>query len=216
MTVIYGQMDKIMIKWLLNDTVAVGLYAIAITICALISFVPIAILDSARPLIAEAKIENEEKYQLRFRQLAAGLIWISIFYSLFITLFSKEILYILYGADYIGANICLKIAVWYTAFSYLGSARNFWLVCENKKRFVFIFSAIGAACNIIMNFAFIPIWGINGAAIATLATQILANFVIPFFFKETRAYGKHVFYAFLLRKIELKNFLKIFLSRVQK
>ena len=60
-----------------------------------------------------------------------------------------------------------------------------------------------------MNFVFIPLWGINGAAIATLVTQIIANFLLPCVFKTTRPYGKAVLYAILLRKLKLKE---LFLS----
>ncbi len=205
MIVIYGHMDRVMIKWLMESTREVGLYSAAITICSIISFIPSAILDSARPLIAEAKNESEEKYNLRFRQLVAGIMWISFLYSIFITVFSKLIIYLMYGSEYLDANICMKIAVWYTAFSFIGSAKDFWLICEDKKRYVFIFSAIGAGCNVIMNLVFIPWWGINGAAIATLITQILANFIIPFVFKETRQYSKYVLNAIFLRNLQLKN-----------
>ncbi len=213
MVVIYAQMDRIMIKHLMGSTEKVGLYSAAITICGFISLIPIAILDSGRPLISEAKLESEEKYKLRFKQLAAGIIWTCVLYSAFITLFSKIIIYLLYGEDYLGANVCLKIAVWYTSFSYLGSARSFWLICEDKKKYVFVFSLIGAICNVIMNFAFIPIWGINGAAIATLITQILANFVVPLMFKQTREYGKLVIEAFILKDIQLKDMISLVLKR---
>ena len=216
MVVIYGQMDRIMIKQLMGSTREVGLYSAAIAICGYISLIPTAILDSGRPLISEAKLESEEKYKLRFKQLAAGIIWCCVLYSIFITFFSKIILNLLYGKDYLDANVCLKIAVWYTSFSYLGSARSFWLICENKKRFVFIFSLIGAICNVAMNFIFIPIWGINGAAIATLITQILANFVVPFIFKETREYGKLVIEAVLLKDIQLVHTCKMFLMGLKK
>lgn len=205
MVVVYGQMDRVMIKQLMDSTAEVGLYSAAITICGMIGFIPVAILDSARPLIAEAKNESEAKYKLRFRQLVAGIMWLCIIYSVFITGLSKYIIYYMYGEEYMGANICLKIAVWYTAFSYLGSARSFWLICEDKKKYVFIFSAIGAALNVVMNFMFIPMWGINGAAVATLATQIIANFVIPLMFKATREYGKSVIDALLLRNLKIKE-----------
>lgn len=215
MVVIYGHMDKIMIKQLMNSTREVGLYSAAITICGLIGFIPSAILDSARPLIAEAKKENEEKYRLRFRRLVAGIMWICILYSAFITLFSKIIIYLMYGKQYMDANICLKIAVWYTSFSYLGSARSFWLICENKKRYVFVFSFIGALCNVVMNFIFIPIWGINGAAIATLITQIFANFVIPYLFKNTREYGKMVLESLFLKEIDFKEIIYGFVRKIR-
>ena len=209
MVVIYGQMDKIMIKQLMDSTKEVGIYSATINICGLIGFIPVALLDSARPLIAEAKNESEEKYKLRFRQLVAGIMWLCIIYSLFVMIFSKLIINLIYGKAYMGANVCLKIAVWYTTFSYLGSAKSFWLICENKKKYVFIFSVIGAICNVSMNLMFIPIWGINGAAVATLITQILVNFIIPIMFKETREYGKCVLDALLLRNIQLKEIIKL-------
>ena len=211
MVFIYGQLDRIMIKQMLDSTSEVGLYSAALTICTIISFIPKAFLDSSRPLIAEAKLNDEELYRLRFTQLVCVIIWISFIYSAFVTVFSKFIVYIMYGEEYMGAVTCLKIAVWYTAFSYLGSARNFWLICENKKKYVFIFSAFGAVANIILNLVLIPVWGINGAAFATFLTQFLANFVIPFFVKDTREYGRCVVDALVFRNVkinELSNLIK--------
>lgn len=210
MLVIYGQIDRIMIKHMMNSNAEVGLYSATITICSMIGFLPIAILDSARPLIAEAKKTDEKTYAMRFRQLIAGILWLCILFSVFVTLFSEIIIYLIYGPEYSGASNCLKIVVWYTAFSYLGSAKNFWLICEDKKKYVFIFSALGAGCNVIMNLIFIPFMGINGAAIATLLTQILSNFIIPVLFKETREYGIYVVDALLLRNIQLGNLFKMF------
>lgn len=216
MVVIYGQIDRIMIKHIMNSNKEIGLYSAAITICTIIGFIPIAILDSARPLIAEAKKIGEEFYARRFRQLIACIMWLSFAFSAFVTVFSYIIINIIYGAEYSGANICLKIVVWYTAFSYLGSAKNYWLICENKKKFVFIFSAIGAGCNVIMNLIFIPLCGIKGAAIATLLTQILANFIIPLSIKSTREYGMYVIDALLLRNIHFDDIIKILRIRLIK
>lgn len=216
MVVVYGQIDKIMIKQLMDSTEQVGLYSTALVICSMIGFIPVAFLDSARPLIAEAKNQSEELYRLRFRQLVAGIMWLCFAYSFFVTLFSNLILRLLYGEAYMGANVCLKIAVWYTAFSYLGSARSYWLICENKKKYVFVFSAIGAGCNVIMNLIFIPSWGINGAALATLITQVLANFIIPILIPDTREYGKTVISAVFLKNIQLRSFLALITNKLRR
>ncbi len=213
MVVIYGQIDRIMIKQIMNSTREVGLYSAAITICGLISLIPSAILESGRPIIAEAKKVSDEKFRLRFRQILAMIIWVCVLYSIFITFFSKIIIYLMYGNEYSSANVCLKIAVWYTSFSYMGSARNFWLICEDKKKYVFIFSCLGAVCNVVMNITFIPIWGINGAAIATLITQILANLIIPITFKNTRSYSKEVVNAVFFKNIHFKEMISVFLKR---
>lgn len=205
MVVIYGQIDKIMIKHILDSKQDVGLYSAALNICALIAFIPQAIIDSARPLIMEAKKKDEKLYQTRMSQLISGVVWINIIYSVFLTVLSKQIILLLYGDAYLSADSCLKIATWYTAFSFLGAIRSLWLICEEKNRYVFIFSAGGAVTNVLLNCIFIRISGINGAALATLLTQFLANFIYPLIFKNTRVYSILIIKGFFLRSVNIKE-----------
>jgi len=205
MVVVYAQIDRIMIKQMLNSNSDVGLYSAAVTICQLFGFLPITLLEAMRPLVVEGKKQGEEQFNLRFRQLSAAILWSCIVFSVGVLIFSKLIIYILYGTEYLAASTCLKIVVWYTAFSYLGSARNLWLICENQSKKVMIFSGIGAVVNVIINYLLIPEWGINGAAFATLITQIFSNFIIPSVLPSTRPYAKCVIDALLLRDIKIKQ-----------
>lgn len=205
MITVYGQMDKIMIGGMLDQT-SVGLYSTAITITGLWSFIPIAFLDSARPLIMEAKNTNHDLYIRRLKQLYAFIIWLSILYAIAMCLFSKLIILILYGEAYLGAQKALIITVWYCAFSYLGSAKNIWIICEGKMKFEALFTLIGAITNVLLNYVLIPIYGIVGAAFATLITQIITNFLIMFFFRETRENARLILSSFFLRDVlNIKN-----------
>lgn len=208
MITVYGQMDKIMIGGMLDQT-SVGLYSTAIAITGLWSFIPIAFLDSARPIIMEAKNINYDLYIRRLKQLYAFIIWLSILYAFAMCIFSKLIILILYGEAYLGARKALVITVWYCAFSYLGSAKNIWIICEGKMKYEALFTFIGAICNVGLNYFLIPVYGIVGAAFATLITQIITNFVILFFFKETRENGKLILSSFFLRNtINVENVIK--------
>lgn len=205
MTVVYGQMDKVMIRTILDNDALVGLYSVALTICTLISFIPNAIIETARPVVMEAKKNDKEIYQLRFKQMVAMVFWLCFLYSIFVMLFSKYILFILYGTEYLAANTCLKIAVWYTSFAFIGSAKSIWFICERKNKYVFLFSFFGVITNFGLNFIFIPKIGINGAAIATLITEFSVNFLYPLLFKDTREYSIGVFKAITLRGINVKT-----------
>ncbi|NLL55780.1 MAG: hypothetical protein GX242_01020, partial [Clostridiales bacterium] len=55
--------------------------------------------------------------------------------------------------------------------------------------------------NIILNAIMIPLWGIKGAAAATLITQIFTNFIVPSFFKDIRIIVKYIIQAFLLKGV---------------
>ncbi len=210
MVVICSQSDRIMIKHLMDNTTDnVGLYSSAMTICTMVSFIPLAILDSARPFIARAKAENEQLYRVRFSQLLCALMWLLFAYSAFVSIFAKLIVYIMYGAEFMGAVNCLRIAVWYGAFSYLGGALSFWFICENKKKYVFLFSVLGAVFSIALNFIFIPLWGINGAAFTMVMTQIFKNAVLPMLFKETRGFTKCTLDGLLFRHVTVKDILSL-------
>ena len=205
MSVAYSQMDRVMIKQMLDSSAEVGLYSAALNICVLISFIPIAILESGRPLVVEAKAQDDALYQLRFRQLSASILWICALYAMGVTVFARLIIYILYGQAYMGAATCLKIAVWYTLFSYVGSAMHLWLLCEHRNKYVLLFCTMGAVGNFLVNYLLIPTWGINGAAFATLLTQLLTNLIFPLFFRDTRAYSVNVLKALCLRDIQLSE-----------
>ena len=80
----------------------------------------------------------------------------------------------------------LRVVTWYTAFSYLGVARNAWIVCENKQKYLKYIYFFAAFCNVLLNYLLIPILGSVGAAIASLITQISTTMIVPFFIKPLR------------------------------
>lgn len=198
MVALYSQMDKIMIGQMLSDAY-VGLYTTATALCSMWFFVPTAIINSFRPLIMELKESNNQStYLLRLKQLYSAVIWLCICVSICIMPISSIIIKMLYGEAYLGASKTLQIAIWYGTFAMIGTARGIWIVCENKNRYVKYYLAIGAIVNLVLNTVMIPVWGIEGAAIATLLTQITTSLVAPTIFKETRIHSKIVLDAFCL------------------
>lgn len=199
--VIYAQMDKVMIGQILDEK-QVGLYSVAITITGLWSFIPNALINSARPIIMKLKSENEELYMKRLKQLYAGIGWIGILFSTFVVLTSKWIVLILYGRDYLDAVNTLNIAVWYTSFSLLGVARGIWIISENKNKYDKKILFWGVVVNLLLNSILIPRYGIDGAAVATLFTQITTCLLAPLIYKETRIHTKYVLEALCFKGIK--------------
>ena len=200
MVAVYAQMDKIMLGQML-DTYTVGLYSVGIYICSLWNFIPDAMIASLRPGIMAAKKVNEETYIRKLKQMYALIIWISILYAVGVCVFSKYIILILYGKDFLGARAPLMIAVWYCGFSLLGSARDVWIICEGHQKYSKWFALIGAMTNLILNLLLIPKIGMIGAAIATLTTQIMTGFGVTLLFKDTRENNKFLIEAFLVKGV---------------
>ena len=200
MVSIYGSTDRFMLKQMVNEE-SVGYYATALTICNMWVFVLSAIIDSLTPPIMEAHKENTEVYQKRNKQLYTIVFYISAFVSICFMIFGRFAIRILYGEAYIGAATPLSIITWYTAFSYLGVARNPWIVCEHKQLYLKYLYLGAAITNVIINALLIPRWGASGAAMASLLTQISTILIFPALIKDLRPNVKLMLDAVFLKDI---------------
>lgn len=198
MVVIYSQMDKVMIQAMLGD-VQVGYYSASYTVCNLWFFVPTALIASAKPIIMRLKVNNENEYLRRLKELYGCIFWLGVLVGIVVTDLSRYIIYFLYGTEYMAAAESLVIGIWYGIFAQLGSARSIWILCEKKNRFTKIYLFWGMIVNLFLNYLWIPMWGINGAALATLVTQIVTSMIAPLFYKETRAHTRLIIDGIFLK-----------------
>ena len=182
---IYGATDKLMLKNMLDEA-SVGYYGTAVSICNMWVFVLAAIIDSYKPVITELHNTNRTAYENKNAQLYSIVFYCSIFVSTLITIFAHFGINILYGEAYLPAVLPLRIVTWYVAFSYLGVARDTWIVCEGKQKYLVRIYAGAAVTNVVLNYFFIRLWGASGAALASLITQISTIFVFPLLIKDYR------------------------------
>lgn len=185
MVTVFAQTDKIMLKMMLDES-ATGYYGAAVTCAGMTGFVFTAIIDSFRPSIFEGQKEGNEVFRHRLTVLYSIVIYLSLAQSIVMTLFSKWIIYILYGTAYNPAISALQIIVWYTTFSYMGSVRNIWILANEKQKYLWQINMSGAVANVILNAVLIPLIGINGAAVASLITQLFSNVIVGYIIKPIR------------------------------
>lgn len=203
MVAIYGQTDKIMLKHMISDA-EIGYYSTAVSLCSTWCFVLSAIIDSLYPPIMESFKVSKEEFDRKNKILYAIIFYLSIFVSGLFTIFASIIIKLLYGADYMGAISPLRVITWYTAFSYLGTARNAWIVCMDKQKYLKYLYLASAIVNVGLNFVFIPILGATGAAIASLISQISTVFIVPFFMKDLRENSLLMVQAVLFKGLRRK------------
>lgn len=204
MVAIYGSTDRFMLKQMLNES-EVAYYSTAVALCNTWVFVLAAIIDSMYPVILQHFGKNNGKFEQKNRQLYAIVFYMSVLASSLISVLATFIVKVLYGDAYISAADPLRIITWYTAFSYLGVARNAWMVCYNCQ-FYLKYLYIGAALtNVVLNVWLIPIWGASGAALASLITQISTILVFPAMIKALRPNVKLMIEAICLKSVVPKN-----------
>lgn len=200
MVAIYGQTDKFMLKQLMNES-EVGYYALASTITNMWVFVLAAIISSMTPTICHLYNTSKLEFDKKNRQLYAIIFFLSLFVAIGFTLLGRPFIHIVYGKDFLNAASPLSIICWYTAFSYLGIARNSWIVCNKLQKYLIIITGGAAIVNVVLNLLLIPLGGASGAALASLISQI-ATILFPVFIKDLRPNLKLMINAVLLRGIK--------------
>ena len=200
MVSVYATTDKLMLERMLG-TDSVAFYTTAVSISTAWTFLLEAVVDSMYPSVVQAHGKDRSLFERRNRQLYALVLYASIGVSLVICLLSRPIIGILYGEAYLPSVAPLRIVVWYTAFSYLGVARNAWMVCENRQKYLKYLYISAAAINVVLNFALLPLWGAAGAALASLLTQIMTTVGLPALIKPLRPNAKLMLEALALKGV---------------
>ena len=200
MTAIYGHTDKLMLKQMLGET-EVGYYTTAVAVCGMWTFVLSAIIDAMYPTIIKSFKESKELFERKNKQLYAIVFYITVFVSVMFLIFGDLGIWLLYGEEYMPAAIPLKIITWYTAFSYFGVARNAWMVCNEKQKYLKYMYVFAALLNVILNLVLIPLLGASGAALASLITQVFTSIVLPYCIKDLRPNAKLMIEAIMLKGV---------------
>ena len=188
---IYMKVDQIMIKEML-DAEAVGQYVAAVRLSEAWYFIPMVIASSLFPAIINAKKVSEEFYYAQLQKLYDLMVWIAIAIALPMTFLSDWVIDLLYGVQYDQSGAILMIHIWVAVFVFLGVASSRWFIVENLQKYSLYRTLAGALINVMLNYILIPIYGIYGAAYATLASQVVASYLFNITNKKLR-------YTFLLQ-----------------
>ena len=182
---LYLKIDQVMIKNMLGNEQS-GIYAVAVKISEVWYFIPTMICSSIFPAILNAKKISVELYQSRLSKLYKLMFWIAFFIALPISIFSKNIIFLIFGSEYIKAAMSLSIYVWAGVGVSLGVAMSYYLLTENYNRISMTVAIIGAVINILLNLILIPRIGITGAAISTFVAYNGSLLAVGFFSKTRK------------------------------
>lgn len=195
--IIYMQADKIILEKM-TDSAHVGIYSAAVMLATCWQFVPMSLIDSARPVVLEKRKLSGKEYLERFTLVMAGANLISIIFAFLMSVLGWVFIHFIYGSEYMDAVIPLIILSWASLFAMTGYVRSIWITGESFYRYDKIFTVTAAFLDIALDILFIWKFGIIGAALATFITYIYEVLIVPLFFKDTRIFTKLYFQSFKL------------------
>jgi len=179
LTLIVKWTDVFMIGFF-RTTSEVGVYNVALPTANLLVIVPTSLMALFMPIITEFYSKGKIKDIKTLSRINSKWIFFLNFpIFLLIFLFSKNILEIMFGSEYVTGNTALLIlTVGYMVFS-LVHIPNAILIMMKKTRLIFYISLISAGVNVVLNYYLIPKFGIVGGSIATSFSLVLI-FILTF------------------------------------
>jgi O-antigen/teichoic acid export membrane protein len=172
---VFGWIDTIMVGYFLTAE-DVGIYRASLSTAAILTILAGSFGSMFFPVITEL-YSRKEMEELKNTTIATTK-WILIIglpLVLLLIFFSKQVLYLLYGPRYIQGAFALSILGFGYLITSVFSPTNQLLQATGRTRLVMFNTGIGAVLNVILNFLLIPVYGINGAAIATAFSLTALN-----------------------------------------
>lgn len=177
----------------------IGIYSIGVSLVEQCWIIPETVRDILVSRLANGKQEEEVAAVIRISNTIVSIV------ALVIILLGKFVISILYGKEFIMAYpvaVIELIGVLGMVSMKMVAAYN---IVLNKQKVNLVFMLIGIFINVIINSVLIPIWGINGAAIATLISYTVNGALfITYFVKNNAVPFKDVL---VINKNDIKKFL---------
>ncbi len=158
-----------------------GNYSVAVTLVDLWMFLPTAITASVFPTIITAFKGHKEQYSVRIQYLSDILVWLSIAFSLGVFFTSDLVIHLLYGAKYRNAPEVLWLYALTTIPVFFNFARLKWMALEKHLNDWLWYSSICLLLNFVGHRMLVPEYGVRGAILSYLASQLIGNIVMSIF-----------------------------------
>ncbi|WP_084274468.1 oligosaccharide flippase family protein [Crocinitomix catalasitica] len=167
--------DRVFIKEMTYSLAEVGIYDMAFKFSSILSIVIMSFQSALAPIIFEKHAEDDTQNQLGriFRLFIA----VGTMGTLLLAFFSYETLYIFTQPNYYSASILMPIFYLSVIISGIGLFSPGLHIMNKTKYYPFIVIFAGIV-NIILNYLLIPIFGLLGAAIATLISVLVNNIIL--------------------------------------
>ncbi|WP_413732885.1 flippase [Sodalis sp. RH20] len=179
--VIYTRIDQIMLAKFIGYH-AVGIYSAALAISGGWVLVPMALITSFMSTIASERDAKRAADRVRMLYMVTLVVCAPVI--IIIGFFSHDIIQLIYGAAYKDSASILLICALTSLCSVLGTISYRIILMHSGYHFVALKMPVIALLNIALNYHFIPLFGIKGAALSTLLSEVLSLFVLNALFKK--------------------------------
>jgi O-antigen/teichoic acid export membrane protein len=183
--IVYQKINAVMIRNMM-DNAAVGQFSVAETITELALFVPLVVAQTVTPLLVKMHHEDPVRYREKRQQFMDIMVWSAMGIAAAISVMAAPAIHILYGGQYLAAIPGLQIMAWRAVFAALSFASAQLIIIENLQQHAIMRNLSGCIVSVGLNYLLIPLWGINGSAVAAVAAVACSGYLAHFIIRPYR------------------------------
>lgn len=193
---IYSKMDITMIGAMCSDS-DVGYYSSAYKIVNMVLVIVTSITAVSLPALSKKAHEEKEDYKAFLNSLINLLIVFCSAACIGLTLISKELVVVFLGESFEEASTTLKILSSMILIKGIGDLVAYQhVVAVGRERILVPIRFISLFLNLVANYVFILVFGFNGAALATVLTELITLIYVVICMREDHYFSvnhKNVF-----------------------
>lgn len=183
-TTLNARVDQLVLGRLSNMA-DVGLYAAAMRFSEVWwGVAPMIVLTLAPHYIFPERLGP--KLQENIARIVTGMMLLSLIPCLLISIFGSELIRIILGDQFYGADNVLKIHIWIAVLVFIDAPVIQYLLATNRQRPLIARSVILLVSNLGLSIVLVPLYGPTGAASAALIAQVVTIFLLPLIYAPLR------------------------------
>ena len=181
---IYFSIDIVMLSYLTGDY-ATGIYKSAYNIINVFTTFFVVYQGVIFPVMSKFFAESKDLLKSSYELSVKYLLLIIIPISVGVFFYARPLVDIIYSNQYSLASTPVQILIWTVSFLFINGAASILLNAIDKEKTVTKVYIIAALFNVALNFILIPHMSYDGAAIATVASEILITVLTVYYIFKT-------------------------------
>jgi O-antigen/teichoic acid export membrane protein len=167
---LFFQVDQVLIE-LMRGSQEVGWYGAPVRVLEGLTLVPRILGYALIPTMAALFPHDPGRVTALYSRGTKYLLLAGLPVAAFGALASEPFIALLFGPDYGPSAVASRILLPSSAFMFLSNLGETTLACVNRWRTIVVVSTLALLANVVLNLLWIPVYGFEGAAWATLLTE---------------------------------------------
>ena len=181
---IYFTIDLVMLSYLVGDY-STGIYKSAYNIIYVFTTSFVIYQSVIFPIMSKFFIESQNLLKITYELSVKYLLLIILPLSIGIFFYARPIVDLIYTNQYSLASVPVQILIWTVIFLFVNGAASTLLNAINKEFTVTKVYIAAAIFNVLLNLILIPMFDYNGAAMATVLSEILITVLTLYYVFKT-------------------------------